>query len=110
MQGEIDKELIERLTNVTLTLEPHDGAGYHLNLVIPMRATIAGTSSVTASLTTIRLAKEIEQLEKVIANSQRQLANEAFVAKAPAHVIDGMRAKLAEYEAQIAKNRAALGE
>jgi len=32
------------------------------------------------------------------------------VAKAPAHVIDGMRAKLAEYEAQLAKNRTALGE
>ncbi|HSR08761.1 MAG TPA: hypothetical protein VLM42_16570, partial [Bryobacteraceae bacterium] len=57
-----------------------------------------------------RLQKEIEQLEKVIANSKRQLANESFVAKAPAHVIDGMRAKLAEYEAQLAKNRAALGE
>jgi valyl-tRNA synthetase len=57
-----------------------------------------------------RLRKDSEQLEKVIANSKRQLANESFVAKAPAHVIDVMRAKLAEYEAQLAKNRAALGE
>jgi len=56
------------------------------------------------------LEKENEQLAKVIANSHRQLANESFVAKAPAHVIDGMRAKLAEYEAQLAKNRMALGE
>ena len=46
----------------------------------------------------------------MIANSKRQLENESFVAKAPAHVIEGMRAKLAEYEAQLAKNRAALGE
>jgi valyl-tRNA synthetase len=57
-----------------------------------------------------RLRKDSEQLEKVIANSHRQLANESFVAKAPAHVIDGMRAKLAEYEAQLAKNRTALAE
>ena len=47
-------------------------------------------------------------MEKVVANSDRQLANEAFVAKAPAHVLDGLRAKLAEYTDQIAKSRAAL--
>jgi len=57
-----------------------------------------------------RLRKENEQLEKVIANSLRQLGNESFVAKAPVHVIDGMRAKLAEYQAQLAKNQAALSE
>ncbi len=57
-----------------------------------------------------RLRKENEQLEKVIANSLRQLGNESFVAKAPAHVIDGMRAKLAEYQAQLAKNQTALTE
>jgi valyl-tRNA synthetase len=57
-----------------------------------------------------RLRKDNEQLEKVIANSIRQLENEAFVSKAPAKVIDGMRTKLAEYEAQLAKNKAALGE
>jgi valyl-tRNA synthetase len=96
VQDGIDQDLIERLANVSLTLEPHDGTGYSLALGIPVDKD--------------RLRKEIEQLEKVVANSQRQLANESFVAKAPAHVIDGMRAKLAEYEAQIAKNRAALGE
>ncbi len=57
-----------------------------------------------------RLRKESEKLANVIANSKRQLDNESFVSKAPPHVIEGMRAKLAEYEAQLAKNRAALGE
>jgi valyl-tRNA synthetase len=55
-----------------------------------------------------RLEKEIEQLEKVIANSQRQLGNQEFVARAPEHVVDTIRQKLAEYEAQLAKSRAAL--
>jgi len=55
-----------------------------------------------------RLAREIDQLEKVIANSQRQLSNEAFRAKAPEKVVSGMIAKQAEYEAQLAKLRAAL--
>ena len=94
--GSINLEFIERNANVSLTLEPYDGAGYSLALGIPVPKE--------------RLEKENEQLEKVIANSHRQLSNESFVAKAPAHVIDGMRAKLAEYEAQLAKNRTALGE
>jgi len=55
-----------------------------------------------------KIAKEIAELEKVIANSQRQLSNEAFRAKAPEKVISGMLAKQAEYEAQVAKLRAAL--
>jgi valyl-tRNA synthetase len=55
-----------------------------------------------------KLAKEIAELEKVIANSARQLRNEAFLAKAPEKVVAGMRAKQAEYEAQVAKKRAEL--
>jgi len=57
-----------------------------------------------------RLIRENAELEKVIANSKRQLENDAFVSKAPAKVIEGMRAKLAEYEAQYVKNKAALGD
>jgi valyl-tRNA synthetase len=50
-----------------------------------------------------RIEKEVEQLKKNIANSQRQLADETFLSKAPAKVIDTIRAKLAEYEAQLRK-------
>jgi valyl-tRNA synthetase len=56
-----------------------------------------------------RLRRENDQLEKVIESSKRQLSSD-FATKAPAKVVDGMRAKLAEYEAQLARNRAALGE
>ena len=55
-----------------------------------------------------RLIKEIEQLEKVIASSRKQLGSEAFVSKAPAHVIDGIKAKMADYEAQVAKSQESL--
>jgi len=50
-----------------------------------------------------RLEKEREQLEKNIANSKRQLADEAFLSKAPEKVVDSIRAKLADYEAQLGK-------
>jgi valyl-tRNA synthetase len=57
-----------------------------------------------------RLQKEIEQLTKVVENTRRQLNNEKFTAKAPAHVIEEMRTKLADYETQIERSRAALAE
>jgi valyl-tRNA synthetase len=50
-----------------------------------------------------RLDKEREQLEKNIANGKRQLTDETFLSKAPAKVVDSIRAKLEEYEAQLAK-------
>jgi len=55
-----------------------------------------------------RLEKEIEQLEKLIASSERQLADQTFVSRAPERVIETLRAKLAGYQAQLEKSRAAL--
>jgi valyl-tRNA synthetase len=47
-----------------------------------------------------RDAKELDQLNKNIASLERQLEDEAFLAKAPPHVIEGMRAKLDAYKKQ----------
>jgi len=58
----------------------------------------------------LRLRKENEQLEKVIASSNRQLGDEKFTGRAPAHVIETLRQKLAEYEGQLRKNNEALGQ
>jgi valyl-tRNA synthetase len=55
-----------------------------------------------------RLAKEREQLVKNIANSKRQLSDETFLGKAPAHVVESIRRKLADYEAQLSKIDATL--
>jgi valyl-tRNA synthetase len=57
-----------------------------------------------------RLQKEIEQLVKVIESSRRQLSSESFVSKAPANVVEGLKTKLADYEAQLAKSRSSLAE
>jgi valyl-tRNA synthetase len=58
----------------------------------------------------LRVSKRIGELEKVIAGSTKQLSSEAFVSKAPAHVIDGIKEKLANYESELAQQRAALAE
>ncbi len=55
-----------------------------------------------------RLTKELEQVEKEMANGQRQLGNEQFLAKAPAKVVDGMRTRLTELEGLREKIRNSL--
>jgi valyl-tRNA synthetase len=57
-----------------------------------------------------RLTKELAQQEKEFANNQRQLGNENFLAKAPAHVVEGLRTRAAELTALLKKNRAALAD
>jgi valyl-tRNA synthetase len=47
-----------------------------------------------------RKQKELDQLDKNIASLERQLSDAAFLAKAPPKVVEGMRAKLAEYQAK----------
>ena len=55
-----------------------------------------------------RLKKEIAQYEKNIANAERQLGNEGFLAKAPAHVVEGLKKQLAENRILLEKAQAAL--
>jgi valyl-tRNA synthetase len=56
----------------------------------------------------MRLKKEIEQYGKLIANCRRQLADPKFLSGAPEHVVNSIREKLGEYEAQLEKSSQAL--
>ena len=48
-----------------------------------------------------RLGKQRDELRQQIAATNARLGNEQFVAKAPAHVVEGARTKLAELTAEI---------
>ena len=50
-----------------------------------------------------RIEKEREQLVKNIENSKRQLSDDTFLSKAPPQVIESIRKKLGDYEAQLGK-------
>ena len=52
-----------------------------------------------------RLQKENEKLDKVIVSTSTQLENEKFLNSAPPHIVESMRAKLADYVATVQKNR-----
>jgi len=55
-----------------------------------------------------KLQKQLGQLEKAARGARGRLANEAFVSKAPEHVVRALRKKLADYESQIDRIRGTL--
>jgi valyl-tRNA synthetase len=57
-----------------------------------------------------KLTKELEKLEKEKSDKERQLANEQFVAKAPPHVVEKIRARVDELRILIDKIREKLDE
>ena len=55
-----------------------------------------------------RLEKDLAKLNKGILAAEKQLGNESFVAKAPAHIIEGLKKQYAETTALKEKAEAAL--
>jgi valyl-tRNA synthetase len=57
-----------------------------------------------------RLRKELEGYEKEIESKERQLSNEQFLSKAPAHVVDGLRSRRQELEILREKTKGKVAE
>jgi valyl-tRNA synthetase len=57
-----------------------------------------------------RLNKELAKLTQELARATAQLGNEAFLSKAPANVVEGLRKRKAEVELLVQKTTDALGE
>jgi valyl-tRNA synthetase len=55
-----------------------------------------------------RLTKDIAKYEKGVTAAERQLGNEAFLSKAPAQVVEGLKKQAAETRQLLEKARAAL--
>jgi valyl-tRNA synthetase len=56
----------------------------------------------------VRLAKEIAKLEKESVSSRNKLANQSFLAKAPAEVVEKEKTKLDEADSKMARLRESL--
>jgi valyl-tRNA synthetase len=55
-----------------------------------------------------RLTKDLAKHEKNLTASEARLGNEAFMAKAPAHIVEGLRKQAAETRTLYDKTKAAL--
>ena len=58
----------------------------------------------------IRVQKELDRLEREKSNGERQLADEGFISKAPANVVEQRRVRVEELKGLIDKLRNKLGE
>jgi len=103
------RELIERLARVSeigITDTPRAGA---VQIVIDEATFIlplAGVIDIAAEKA--RLARERDKADKEIAQIDKKLSNQGFVAKAPAEVVEEQRERRAEYAATQAKLSEAL--
>jgi valyl-tRNA synthetase len=55
-----------------------------------------------------RLTKDIVRYEKGLVSAERQLSNDAFLAKAPSNVVEGLKKQEAETRQLLEKARIAL--
>ncbi len=59
------------------------------------------SEGVDAAAEKVRLDKELAAAEKEIADAERKLGNEQFLAKAPEHIVVGIRARLVKARADV---------
>jgi valyl-tRNA synthetase len=102
--------IIQRLARVSALdhVENIEGSGVRSTPAFDVQVVYERTVDVAAERE--RLTKELAQFEKEQANAQRQLANEGFLAKAPAHIVDGIRKRAAELVILIEKTRRSLDQ
>jgi valyl-tRNA synthetase len=101
--------MIERLARVsemrfveqtTSGLSKHSTPGFDVAVIYERTIDVAAERE--------RFAKDIAKYEKGLASAERQLGNEGFLAKAPAHVVEGLKKQEAETRLLLEKTRVAL--
>jgi valyl-tRNA synthetase len=97
---------LARVASVEFAAEPLTGSnarstsGFDVAVVYERQIDVAAERE--------RLTKDLAKLEKGLTASERQLGNEAFIAKAPAHIVEGLKKQAAETKMLYEKARAAL--
>ncbi len=101
--------LIQFLTRVeTVVLGPAP-EGARRDLVAGVEIGVAVEKQEMSGEEKGRLTKELEKLDADAARAEERLSNPDFLGKAPAHVIEGGRARLAEMRERQATLRSSLG-
>jgi valyl-tRNA synthetase len=102
--------IVERLSRVSeirfveaisAGLSKHHAANFDVGVVYERTIDVAAERE--------RLTRDIAKYEKGLAAAERQLGNEGFVAKAPAHIVEGLKKQEAETRLLLEKAREALG-
>lgn len=105
-ENEVIVERLARVSDVRLVLHISEGLAKHSAPQFDIAVVYERTIDVPAERE--RLTKDIAKYEKGVAAAARQLGNEGFVAKAPAHIVEGLKKQAAETQLLLDKARAAL--
>jgi valyl-tRNA synthetase len=104
-----NRAIVERLAKVSdLRFVREITVGLSKRSALSFDVAVVYERAIDAAAERARLNKEIAQYEKGIAAAERQLGNDSFLAKAPAHVVEGLRKQLAETRMLLEKAWAAL--
>jgi valyl-tRNA synthetase len=105
-EGETIIERLARASEVRLVDRITVGLSKHSTPEFDVAVVYERTVDVAAERE--RLTRDIAKYEKGLAAAERQLGNEGFLAKAPAHVVEGLKKQEAETRLLLEKARAAL--
>jgi len=95
---------VAHLTRAKVTVLESGGAPQpHTSAVIPGFSVFMSIKAEDAEGERKRLAKELEELQSVLHKTRATLANENYVKRAPANVVEETRAKEADFSARIAR-------
>ena len=84
-------ERMARVSEVRFVDQISAGLAKHSTSHFDVAAFIIYERKIDVAAERDKLTKEIARLEKIIANSDRQLNNPGFTAKAPAHIVEGLK-------------------
>jgi len=104
-----NQDLLAKLARVAeVRVENAPLRGAHIRNLPAIDVSIEYERKIDFALERERLSKELERLTKEWDNSQRQLQNESFLAKAPAKVVEGLKTRAAELPGLLEKTQSAL--
>ena len=106
---EFHQDILDRLARVSeihISDKPLTGANARSTTSFDVAVVYA--RKIDVALERDRLTKELAKLDKQIAANEARLADTSFTAKAPAHIVDGLRKQTADLITLRDKTRAAL--
>jgi valyl-tRNA synthetase len=105
------RDIIEKLSRVSeVRFVNQISAGLSKHSTANFDVAVIYERTVDVSAERERLKKDIGKSEKIIESSDRQLNNPGFLAKAPAHIVEGLKKQRDEAKRLLDKAKGDLGE
>jgi valyl-tRNA synthetase len=99
VDGELPQEFVGRLARFSISRERGAASDGEVATIGPIR--VIASSEIDAGAVRARLEARREELRSEVARAEGKLANEKFVARAPAEVVEEEREKVERYRAEL---------